>query len=92
MAPLRQRPAEDATFVGAHHQSTLGPRSKSSVDSGPSARIRSRIFVATSAFSARIPCSNRGLLKCHDTLYHGSSLVGSSERPLLYASNSSRRP
>ena len=45
-------------FVGIPNQSVVAPRSrsKSSADSGPSARIRSSTRSATSAFSSRIRC------------------------------------
>jgi hypothetical protein len=76
-------------LVATPNQSVVVPlsRSKSSDDSGPSARIRSSTRSATPAFSARV---------CADLLLtiprnQANSLVGTSERPLLYASKISRR-
>ena len=75
-------------LVGAQNQSIAGPRSKSSVDNGPSVRIRSSTSSATFAFSASI----RGAMTLQRMRNHGSSGVGRRQRLLLYASNSSRTP
>ena len=77
------------TFVGIPNQSTSVPRSrsKSSAESGPSARIRSSTRSATSAFSAR----TRGGSRYNVVRNHGYSLVATKESPLLWASKISRR-
>ena len=76
-------------FVGIPNQSVVAPplRSKSSADSGPSARMRSSTRSATSAFSAR----TRGAFRLNVPRNHGNSLAGTKESPLLYASKISRR-
>jgi hypothetical protein len=76
-------------FVGIPNQSVVAPwvRSKSSAESGPSARIRSSTRSATWAFSAR----SRGEFRLSVPRNHGYSLAGTRERPLLYASKISRR-
>jgi len=68
-------------FVGIPNQSVVGPRSrsKSSEDSGPSARIRSSTRSATSAFSSRT-C---GAPRLNLARNHRNSLEGTSESPLL---------
>ena len=75
-------------FVGMPNQSVEAAvvRSKSSADSGPSARMRSSTRSATSAFSAR----TRGALRLSVPRNHGSSLAGMSDSPLLNASKISR--
>ena len=56
---------ERTAFSGTPNQSFVAPasRSKSSDDSGPSARIRSSTRSATAAFSARAALWNRGPLR-----------------------------
>ena len=76
-------------FVGIPNQSVVAPRSrsKSSADSGPSARILSSTRSATSAFSSRIRAGRPAQVPRN----HGNSLDGTKESPLLYASKISRR-
>src|SRR5204862_1008143 len=71
------------------NQSVVGPcsRSKSSAESGPSARIRSSTRSATAAFSLM----RAGDLRLSVPRNHGNSSVRTSERPLLYASKILRR-
>ena len=80
-------------FSGIPNQSFVGPvaRSKSSEDSGPSARIRSSTRSATAAFSARAAPWKWGPLRPITLLNQGNSLIGTNESALLVASNISRR-
>ena len=76
-------------FVGSPNQSVVAPcsRSKSSVESGPSARTRASTCSATSAFSASV----RAGARLRFPRNHGNSLVRTKDSPLLYASKISRR-
>ncbi len=78
-------------LVGRQYQSIAARGSMSVDDSGPLARMRASSSSTSGACSSNAPPWCRTRARSQVTRCHGSSVVGSRLRPLLYASNNARR-